>query len=102
MGPIKGETDASSRSAMKAAKLAAAGKGPAAKSTNTPEAGDLAARKDEKNKERDEKKKRDEEKKAKKIADDKKASKKTKGKKDDGLDDLLSAGLAKVKVKGKK
>ena len=43
--PIKGETDASSRSAMKAAKLAAAGKGPAAKTSNVPEAGELAARK---------------------------------------------------------
>lgn len=63
-----------------------------------PEAGELAARKAETSKARDEKKARDAEKKAKKDAADSKAKKGGK-KKDEGLDDLLAAGLKNVKVK---
>jgi hypothetical protein len=84
---------------MKAAKLAAAGKGPVTKLNNTPEAGDLAARKAENQKAREEKKARDDAKKAKKDTEASKNAKGGKKKKDEGLDDLLSAGLAKVKVK---
>lgn len=85
-----GETDASSRSELKKAK-AAAKAGPSTTKTQS-----------EKDQDRADKKQRDLDKKAKKVADDLKASKKKKGKKDEGLEDLLSAGLAKVKVKGKK